>query len=598
MGRHRTDDYDPGYRAQQAGPSRRRSRGGRGRVLVPLAGAVALAVLLGVAAFVIFTRENACSGDKITLRVVASPDIEPAVTKVANTYNKTSHDVDGRCVEVAVTKESSAKTAAALAAGKAPAEVWVADSSLLVARLKASAEGVAVSLPEATASVASSPIVLAASAASAKKLEGTLQPSWEGMISAANVANPDGLAKKIRVLALDPQKNSAGLNALLAAAGAAQAAGTDNRALIGALKKLSREVVAEPSALLASLTVKSGQRVPIGVASEQSIWAHNAKKPDLPVVPLYPAEGTLSLDYPYVVTTPDAVTRKAAEDFAKELATEPAKKILRDYGFRTPDGKGGPALSENKGFSPKAPQALPAPDAQTVASMSQSWSRLNLGTRLLALLDISGTMALPVPGTNPPQTRMQVIAKTALGGLGIYDAKAEIGAWLFSTHLDGQGKDYREVVPVGPLGEPINGVLRKDRLAQMLTTVQAKPTGDTGLNDTIKAAYGQMVENYAEDKINVLLIFTDGAGNDDPDGGVGDREILDYLKKTYDPKRPVNILLIAFGPDAPKGKSKMDALAQATGGEAFIVENPLDVREVFLKGMERRLCAPNCKDEG
>ncbi|GAA4077488.1 substrate-binding domain-containing protein [Nonomuraea soli] len=589
MGRHRTDERDDGYRGYQATPSRRRSRG-RGRVLVPLAGAVALAVLLGVAAFVIFNKEQGCSGEKVTLRVVATPDIQPVISKAADTFTKANHDVDGRCISVTVAKESAAKTAGALQAGKPPAEVWVADSGLWISQLRASAEGA--SLPETTATIASSPIVLAASAASAKKLEGTLQPSWEGMISAANVASTEGAAKKIRVLALDPAKNSAGLTALLAAAGAAQAAGTDQKALLGAMKKLSREMAADPSALLASLTVRSGAKVPIGVSSEQAIWAHNDKKPDAPVVPLYPTEGTLSLDYPYVVLSPDATMRKAAESFAKELGTDATKKQLRDLGFRTPDGKGGAALAKDKGFSPAAPQALDAPDAKTVASMAQSWTRLNLGTRMLALLDVSGTMALPVPGTG--LTRMQVIAQTALGGLGIYDAKAEIGAWSFSTHLDGQGTDYKELVPVGPLGEPVNGVLRKDLLGATLTNIQAKATGDTGLNDTLKAAYGKMVEEYAEDKINVLLVLTDGAGNDDPDGGVNNTEILQYLKETYDPKRPVNLLLIAFGPDAPPGKSRMDALAKATGGEAFIVKNPLDVKNVFLEGMARRLCAPNC----
>ncbi|MEV0589155.1 substrate-binding domain-containing protein [Nonomuraea sp. NPDC050310] len=559
-------------------------------MLVPLAGAVALAVLLGVAAFVIFNKEQGCSGEKIALRVVAAPDIHPVVDKIAQTYNKAAHDVDGRCVAVTVAKESPAKTAAAVSAGKFPGEVWIADSSLWLGQLRT---GDGVSPPEAAARIASSPIVLATSAASAEKLKGQLEPSWAGMISAANVVSQEGLAGKIRVLALDPKKNSAGLGALLAASGAAEAAGTDQKAVVGALKELSRGVVGEQAPLLASLTVRSGKKMPIGVASEQGIWAHNTKKPDAPVVPLYPAEGTLSLDYPFIPITPDATSRKAAESFAKELGGEAARKALRDNGFRTPDGKAGAVLAADKGFTAKAPQALAAPDPKTVGSMAQSWSRLNLGTRLLALLDVSGTMAYPVPGTNPPMTRMQVISKTALGGLGIYDAKDEIGAWAFSTHLDGQGKDYKELVPVGPLGEPINGVLRKDLLAQTVSAAQATP-GDTGLNDTLKAAYGQMSEGYQDDKINVLLVLTDGAGNDDPQGGVSDEEILSYLKETYDPDKPVNLLLIAFGPDAPKGKARMDALAEATGGEAFIVKDPLGVREVFLKGMARRLCAPQC----
>ncbi|MED7930298.1 substrate-binding domain-containing protein [Nonomuraea sp. LP-02] len=588
MGRHRTDELDGGYRAAEP-PSRRRARSSRGRVLVPLAGAVALAVLLGVAAFVIFNRDHDCSDGKLALRVVATPDIQPALNKIAGNYNKAMHSVDSKCVDVTVTKESAARTANAIAAGKSSADFWVADSSLLLESMRAAGGGDA--LPRPDGSVALSPVVLATAKTSAAKLEGTLKPSWTSLITAANVANVDGPGRKVRVLALDPQKNSAGLTALLAAAGTAKAAKQD-KALVGALKELSGQLASDSSALLASLTVKSGSRVPVGVASEQAVYVHNTRKPEAPIVALYPEEGTLSLDYPMTVLTKDAATLKAAAGFKKELSGDSAKKILREAGFRSADGKAGDNLSKEKGFAQETPQALTPPDAATVTRMVQTWSRLNLGTRLLTLLDVSGTMALPVPGTG--MTRMQAINKIATEGLALFPADSELGLWTFSTHLDGQGKDWRELVSVGPVSESINGVLRKETLVRTFAQVQAKATGDTGLNDTVKAAYGQLTKTYKEDKINTLLILTDGAGNDDPDGGLSNAGLLDYLKKTYNPKRPISILLIAFGPEAEKGKQQMDAVAKATGGEAYIAKDVLQVRDFFLQGMERRLCTPNC----
>lgn len=592
MGRHRTDEFDGGYRAQNPSPrtSRRRARSGRGRVLVPLAGAVALAVLLGVAAFVIFNREHDCSAGKLPLRVVASPDIQPALSKIAKSYNEEMHSIDSQCVEVTVAKETSARVASAVAAGKFDGDVWVPDSSLILSRLSTRSveQG---GVPEPAGSIASSPVVLATAKSSAAKLTGTLKPSWVNLVAAANVANPDGPGKKVRVVALDPQKSSAGMAALMAASGVARKAG-QSKALVGALKELSTQVAADSAALLASLTVRSGSRVPVGVSSEQAIHVHNTKKPDTPAVALYPAEGTLSLDYPLTVFTKDLAGQKAAADFRQALSEESALKVLRAQGFRDPDGTAGETLSEAKGFNPAAPKALPAPDPKTVASVSQTWTRLNLGTRLLTLLDVSGTMALPVPGTN--LTRMQAISKIATEGLTLFPADSEMGVWMFSTHLDGHGKDWKEIVSVGPLTERIDGVLRKEVLAKELSTVQAKPTGDTGLNDTLKAAYTEMTKTYARDRINTILILTDGAGNDDPDGGVSDAEILRFLKENYNPERPVSILLIAFGPEAETGKRQMDALARATGGEAYIAKDPMQVRDFFLQGFERRLCSPNC----
>lgn len=589
MGRHRTDELDDGYRGQDPGP-RRRSRGsGRGKVLVPLAGAVALAVLLGVAAFVIFNRDHDCSGGKLPLNVVAAPDIQPALQKIAGDYNKSLQSIDSKCVEVKVTKENPFKAANNMASGKLTPDVWIADSSLMVSEVRASTAGAA--MPEPSGSVARSPIVLAAAKSMAGKLSGSLQPSWAGMISAANVANPDGPGRKVRVLALDPKKNSAGLGALLAASGAAKEAELDDKAMVGALKELSDQVVPSPDALLASLAVKSGSKVPVGVAPEQAIYAHNQKKPDSLIVPLYPEEGTLSLDYPIVITTKSPDTRKAADAFKAELAGQSAQKTLREHGFRSPDGKAGDVLTKDKGFDPKTPEALKPPDAKTIAAMAQSWSRLSLGTRMLALLDVSGTMAYPVAGAG--MTRMQAITKIASEGLGLFEADSEIGVWAFSTHLQGT-QDWRELISVGPLSESVNGVLRKDAFSTQLGSIQAKPTGNTGLNDTLKAAYAQMTKEYADDKINTVLILTDGAGNDDPEGGISNAEILNYLKKTYNPKRPVSILLIAFGPDAPKGRAEMDTLAKATGGEAYIAKNILQVRDFFAQGMARRLCAPRC----
>ncbi|MBG0832528.1 VWA domain-containing protein [Planomonospora sp. ID67723] len=560
-------------------------------MLVPLAGSVAFAVLLGVAAFVIIDRDRGgCSGDEVTLRVNASPDIQPALAQIADRFNKAGHEIGGACANVKVSKAASATVAAGLSGGgKASAmDLWIPDSSLWVSGVRAKNP----SAPKPSGSVAQSPVVMAASGSMVSNLKKSFgEASWSGMINATNAANVDGPGRKVRVLALDPSLNAAGLGALLAASGVATAAGVGQEQLVGAMKTLSGSTVKDQQALLASLGVK-GRRVPLGISSEQGVWAfNNAKKPEVPAVPLYPAEGTFNLDYPIVVTTTDDGVREVAEEFAKELGTAAARKTLQDHGFRTPDGKGGTAISESGGFQAKAPQALEMPDAKTVARMSQSWSRMNLGTRLLTLLDISGTMAQPIPGTG--LTRMQAISRIATEGMKLFPANSEMGLWEFSTHLDGQDVDYRETVSVGPLTETVDGALRRDLINQKLATVQAKATGDTGLNDTLAAAYKMMKDSYKSDKINTILILTDGAGNDDPPG-MSDQEIVKFLKKEFDPEKPVSIILIAYSPDATKGKRQMDALAKATNGDAYIAREVLQIRKFFLDGMARRLCSPNC----
>ncbi|GAA3007746.1 substrate-binding and VWA domain-containing protein [Streptosporangium longisporum] len=592
-GRHRTDELEDGYTPYPE-PQQRRRRTGRGGVLVPLAGSVALAVLLGVAAFVIINRDRGCAGDALPLRVTAAPDIQPAVSRIAERFTRAAHEIDGRCATVTVTKGLPSAVASALggAGGKAPAmDLWIPDSALWVTNLRARNPDV----PEASTSVARSPIVMVASGSVVPVLRKSFgEASWGGMIDAANVANVDGPGRKVRVLVPDPSLNAAGLGALLAAAGVATASGVGEEQLVGALKNLSgsTSTVRDQGALLSSLGVK-GSKVPLGIASEQSVWTFNrTRKPEVPAVPLYPAEGTVDLDYPVVITTADATVRKAAEAFRKELGGEQARKTLQELGFRSPDGKGAKAVVGSGGFQATAPKAIAVPDAKTVARMSQTWSRIKLGTRLLTLLDVSGTMALPVPGTG--LTRMQAITRIAVEGMRLFPVKSELGLWEFSTHLNGRGVDYRRTVPVGPLTEELDGGLRRDVINQRLVSTRARSTGDTGLNDTLAAAYEQMTKEYQSDKINTVLILTDGAGNDDPDGGIGNQQILRRLREQFDPEKPVSVLIIAFGPDAPKGKRQMDALAKATAGDAYIAKDILEVRKFFLEGMKRRLCSPNC----
>ncbi|GII91488.1 substrate-binding and VWA domain-containing protein [Sinosporangium siamense] len=588
MGRHRTDDFDDG-RVRLHEPKSRRAAG-HGRVLVPLAGAVALAVLAGVAAYVIFTRDRSCDGgDRLDLTVSASPDIQPAAAKIAAMFNRTGRVVDDRCVVLTVEKASTASVVAAIRAGKPAPKLWIPDSSLSLNRLSGGPRQVPT--VKSVGSVASSPVVLVAARSAVPSLRKTLgEASWGGLIGAANVAGPKDVGRKVRVLVLDPHQNSAGLGALMAASTVAGQSGVTGQRLVGALRQLAGSTVRSPEAMLSSLTVKSG-RVPLGVSSEQSIWAHN-KQSEAQLSPLYPAEGTLNLDYPLVSLSGDPAIVKAAQEFQREFSSESAKRIVRDQGFRTADGRAGVSLDPDDGFAEQAPRTLPKPTASAVARLSQSWSRLNLGTRLLTLIDISGTMALPVQGTG--STRMGVIAKIATEGIRLFPADSEIGVWEFATDLVGIGRDYREVVPVGPLTETVDGVLRRDLLKQRIGAIGAKATGDTGLNDTLAAAFTRMKREYQPDKINTILVLTDGAGNDDPGGGISNAQILRKLSREFDQDRPVNILLIAFGPDAAKGKREMDRLAQATGGEAFVAKNILNVEEIFLKAMQRRLCSPNC----
>ncbi|GII56746.1 hypothetical protein Pth03_51350 [Planotetraspora thailandica] len=592
MGRHRTDELDGGFEPHNEPPPRRRAS--RGRVFAPLAGAAAFAVLCGVGAYVVFNKNPSCDsgGAKVALPVVASPDIQPAVEKIAKDAKNLR--VDGKCVAVTVTAADSSDVANTMAGSgptttKVDPALWIPDSSLWLA---GTAKAGGPSLKPA-GHAADSPVVLTASKAGATKLKAAFSPaSWTGLMSAANAANPDGLAKKVRVLALDPTQNAAGLSALLAGAGVLKAAGGSEDTLVGVLRQLSESTVPSPDSLFATLT-KTATRIPVGISSEQAVWAFNTgKSPANPAVALYPAEGTVSLDYPIIVTAKDEQLRKAAEAFSAQVTSAAGRQVVQAYGFRAPDGKAGGRLKADYGVNPKKPKELPIPDAASITKLAQAWQQIKLGTKILALIDISGTMALPADKSGV--TRMQAISGVGIEGLKLFPDKAELGIWAFSDNLRGKGVDWKQIVPIGPLAQQINGVTRRDVIQQALQQTKAIPTGNTGLNDTLWAAYQNMSKSYEPDKVNTIILFTDGVGNDDPNGGISNAGILQRLKQAYNPKKPISILIISFNTTKDENRTQMKAIATATGGAAYFPQNVLEIRKIFLQGIARRLCAPNC----
>src|SRR5439155_5615680 len=173
------------------------------------------------------------------------------------------------------------------------------------------------------------------------------------------------------------------------------------------------------------------------------------------------------------------------------------------------------AGAASNGF-PRAPgvtadRRRPGPAAAPAAvdKAISAWNTITLPARLLAVIDISGSMATPVP-TAGGATREQVTVEAARRGLGLFDDNWAVGLWVFSTNLDG-GKDWREVTPIGPLST------QRVALLGGLSGIQPKPNGGTGLYDTTLAAYKAVQADWDPGRINSIVLMTDGQ-NEDPNG--------------------------------------------------------------------------------
>jgi hypothetical protein len=210
------------------------------------------------------------------------------------------------------------------------------------------------------------------------------------------------------------------------------------------------------------------------------------------------------------------------------------------------------------------------------------------GSRMLAVVDVSGSMGEPVPGAGGA-SRLDVTKVAAGRGLGLFSDATQVGLWAFSTHLT-PSTDYRELVPIGPLGGSPGTVGGRQRLAGALAALHYVPGGSTGLYDTALAATRRVRAGWEPGRVNSVVLLTDGKNEDDQ--GIGLAELLRQLRAENDPSRPVPLITIAYGAQSPVGALR--AMSEATGGATYAAEDPRQVQKVFLEAIQQRACRPNC----
>lgn len=583
MGRHRGRYAEEPY----GRPRRRRGRGGAFAAL-----AAALVIIVGLAGVGVymFGNSGACGGSDIRLDVAVSPELAPAVDAVARDFNLTDTAVDGRCVHVEVRQVDSANVAFGITGsgatmGDTESDVWIPDSSVWT-RMVQSHSGDAV-LTDTGTSVARSPLVVTELAAFADDTE---EPAtWMDVVPTTAPGEPS--EHTVRVV--DPARSSTGLGTLYLLHGALEEASPDsdtfNAAMTAALQSLHRGASPDEEAAFLALSGSGEEAPPLMVMSEQAAWRYNSAHGENTVRVQYLEGGTYYLDYPYLVRTEDSRLTRAAEEFRTAIREDSAREHILAEGFRGPEGEVDTSvLSGDHGFRQQAPDELPTPSEGSIGELTRTWNQMKMDSRVLAIVDISGSMLAEVPGTG--MTRMQVTSLAATQGLEMFSPSSELGLWQFSTNVN-NNLHYQEIAPVRELQATTDdGTEHRAVLAQALASLQPLPQGDTALYDTYLAAYQEMSRTYRPDRNNVILMLTDG-DNDNP-GGLELDELLSQIEAIASPSRPIPIITIAFGPDV-QNLEPLQEIAAATGGAAYMTEDPTEIGDIFIKAFSLRISGPD-----
>jgi Bacterial extracellular solute-binding protein len=562
---------DPG---QPPGGPRAAAAGRRARLREPAvlwlaALLVVILVAWGTVAGIGAVLHSSGCAQPVAVQVAAAPAIAEAVAEVAR-----AGTIDG-CYRIDVVARDSVAMAAALAdpPGALPA-AWVPESTFWLHRARALG---AFEAPDRGTSVATSPIVLALTQPEAAQLgwPGRRSIPWSALLSPQARAVPVGIP--------DPATDPVGVSALIAI----HAITGTGPAQIAALRRISPYTAARAADLYQRLPVAGG--TPAGgtlhafVTSEQALAAHNARaRSGTPLVAAYPDRPLPTLDFPYVVLPSAAAPARAgATRFLAALLSPAAEPALGGQGFRAPDGRAlAGDLSAPGGAAQRLPP-VPLPAQDSLLDLLNVWTGVHLSAEILGVIDVSGSMAERLPGGR--ETRLSATVKAAQQGVGLLLSTTEVSIWVFATQLQGN-QDYRVVRPYTPLAGSGRGAL-----VAALGQVRVRPNGNTGLYDTVLAAYQAARRAWIPGRINLVLIATDGK-NDDPTGGISRAQLLAGLHRMQDPRRPLPILFIGLSGGIDRGE--LQEIAGATGGKVYVTKEPSGIRQIFFAALAGLACQP------
>jgi Mg-chelatase subunit ChlD len=556
-----------------------------------LSGGVALAMAFISGGVVLADVWRACEG-RLILTVYAEPAAAPVLRAAADRLRTDRAAVDGTCIDVSVLDRSSSRVAARLtgaASGEVAADnlpdVWVPESSLWLDLVRGG-EQTRSAVPPTSVSLAVSPVVVALVRPVAQRLGSRGKIGWARLLE--SLFGRESLAFGMP----DPASSATGMAALYGLQEVLKRRKAPPTSLTAACRSLAAHTAPTVSELTARVpAVPSGNGLQAFPADEASVWRFNGDDPGVPLVAAYPTEGALWLDFPYAVLPRAAAdpgrSEAAARLVAETIATRGDAAIFA-AGLRLSDGTPGPQADAVRGVSRQVPRTVKRPARAEVASLVQQCTAANLSARSLVLLDVSGSMQEQLPGAGNA-TRMEVTTEAAQRGLGLFEDDSMLGLWAFSTELTNT-TDYRELVPLGRLSERLGSGTRRSEIAAAVSRLRAMPNGRTGLYDSILAAHRKVRAGYDPARVNSVIVLTDGR-NEDPVSVTLD-ELVDELRRTADPKRPVPVIAIAFGPDVDM--TALRRIARVTGGDAYEAKDPAQIGQVFLDAISKRTCRPNC----
>jgi len=301
-----------------------------------------------------------------------------------------------------------------------------------------------------------------------------------------------------------------------------------------------------------------------------------ARKPRVPLVAIYPKEGTLFSDNPFIVLDSPWVSprqKDAAHLFERYVQQPENQRRVLQFGFRPGNPAVGVAapIEKANGVDPDQPQnVLGVPAPPVLVRVLDLWGEQRKGARVQLVIDVSGSMGEKAADNG--DTKLDLAKQAAVDALGQFKADDLVGLRIFSTGISRTAPtDYVDLVPVGPISA------QRELIASKIRSLI--PTQGTPLYTVAGDSYTGLRDNYDPKRINAVVLLTDGKNEDPRNTDV--EKLLTTLRAGSEGQSatPVRIFPIAYGKDADL--SVLRRIAEATNAAAYDASNPTTISKVF-----------------
>ena len=299
------------------------------------------------------------------------------------------------------------------------------------------------------------------------------------------------------------------------------------------------------------------------------------RPPRVPLVAIYPKDGTLFSDNPLYVLDAPWVTpkhRAGGQAFSRFAQQEDNQRKALATGFRPANpavAVADPIIAGN-GVDPGQPATtLGVPEPAVLASIITMWGEQRKGAQVLLVIDVSGSMG---EEGGDGQTKLDLAKEAAVNALSQFGPNDLVGLRIFSTRISPrEPTDYLDLVPIGPIAT------NREQIANRIRGLV--PTEGTPLYTTATASFELITKQYKPSLINAVVLLTDGRNEDQRNNDLQGTLAKLGAGSEGGGSQPVRLFTIGFGKDADQGALKR--LAEATSARAYDSSDPKAIDQVF-----------------